>query len=203
MGNRAVIATKNSTIGIYLHWNGGIDSVAVFLKYCELRGFRSPSEDNYGWARLCQVIANFFGGSMCIGIDSLENLDCDNGDNGMHIIGGWKVVGRKYDRFVEPPEVSDEDLLYLDSRQPESEQIGEYLKAEPIGDRRLNIGDEVVWLDWNGSVRKAKVVGFGDDRFINCRNVLGAPYVDEYGDKPEELLGNYLFGDNIRIAKSE
>lgn len=44
MGNRAVITTskstdiKNSTdIGIYLHWNGGRDSVQAFLKYCELK----------------------------------------------------------------------------------------------------------------------------------------------------------------------
>ena len=60
MGNRAVITTskstdiKNSTdIGIYLHWNGGRDSVQAFLKYCELKGYRSPEKDNYGWARLC------------------------------------------------------------------------------------------------------------------------------------------------------
>ena len=37
MGNRAVITTKenmdNNGIGIYLHWNGGRDSVRAFLKY--------------------------------------------------------------------------------------------------------------------------------------------------------------------------
>ena len=66
MGNRAVITTRenfeNNGIGVYLHWNGGMDSVRAFLKYCELRNFRSPSEDSYGWARLAQVISNFMGG---------------------------------------------------------------------------------------------------------------------------------------------
>ncbi len=63
MGNRAVITTPDKKMGIYLHWNGGRDSVEAFLHYCELHGFRSPDRDPYGWARLCQVIGNFFGGA--------------------------------------------------------------------------------------------------------------------------------------------
>ena len=39
MGNRAVITTENKKIGIYLHWNGGRDSVEAFLKYCELKNY--------------------------------------------------------------------------------------------------------------------------------------------------------------------
>ena len=46
MGNRAVITTKenfeNNGIGIYLHWNGGRDSVEGFLEYCRRKGYRSP-----------------------------------------------------------------------------------------------------------------------------------------------------------------
>lgn len=62
MGNRAVITTeenfeKNSGLGVYLHWNGGRDSVQGFLEYCRLRSFRRPESDDYGWARLCQVAA--------------------------------------------------------------------------------------------------------------------------------------------------
>lgn len=103
MGNRAVITAsiakdvKNShDIGVYLHWNGGPDSVDAFLLYCKLKGYRTPDTDNYGWARLCQVIGNFLGGSTSIGIDQCCNLDCDNGDNGTYIIKDWHVVGRKY-----------------------------------------------------------------------------------------------------------
>lgn len=28
-------------------------AVGAFLEYCELRGFRPPDNDPYGWARLC------------------------------------------------------------------------------------------------------------------------------------------------------
>ena len=100
MGNRAVITTKenmdNNGIGVYLHWNGGRDSVRAFLKYCELKGYRAPSEDNYGWARLCQVIGNFFGGTGSLGIDTVNHLDCNNWDNGVYLIEGWEIVGRMY-----------------------------------------------------------------------------------------------------------
>lgn len=65
MGNRAVITTRKDLngIGVYLHWNGGRDSVSAFLTYCKLKGFRPPERDNYGWAYLCTTIGNFFGGA--------------------------------------------------------------------------------------------------------------------------------------------
>lgn len=132
MGNRAVITSKenfeNNGIGIYLHWNGGYDSVSAFLKYCELKGYRSPTSDNYGWARLCQVIANYFGGSTSIGIDVVNNLDCDNWDNGVYIIDGWEIVDRKYNRYGEQMEYKLEDMLIdIDNSMPEKERIGEEL----------------------------------------------------------------------------
>lgn len=132
MGNRAVITSKenfeNNGIGIYLHWNGGYDSVSAFLKYCELKGYRSPTSDNYGWARLCQVIANYFGGSTSIGIDVVNNLDCDNWDNGVYIIDGWEIVDRKYNRYGEQMEYKLEDMLVdIDNSMPEKERIGEEL----------------------------------------------------------------------------
>ena len=100
MGNRAIITTQNdfdnNGIGVYIHWNGGYDSVSAFLKYCELRGFRPPEEDEYGWARLCQIIGNYFGGDLSIGIDMLNKLPLRNCDNGVYIIEKWKIIGRQY-----------------------------------------------------------------------------------------------------------
>lgn len=61
MGNRATITTEKHDLALYLHWNGGRDSVEAFLEYCALRGFRSPESDSHGWARLAQVACNFFG----------------------------------------------------------------------------------------------------------------------------------------------
>ena len=133
MGNRAAItASKSRDVakandnGIYLHWNGGRDSVEAFLKYCELKRYRNPSEDNYGWARLCQVIANYFGGETGIGIDNCCHLDCDNGDNGVYIIEGWKIVGRKYFEGAEQHNYDLYDMLVdIDLTQPKTEQLGE------------------------------------------------------------------------------
>ena len=129
MGNRAVITASENLdgIGIYVHWNGGRDSVEAFLKYCKLRGFRVPEQDNYGWARLCQVIANFFGGDLSIGIDVCENLDCDNYDNGVYIIKNWEIVGRKFfDGCEEQREYDLREMVKdIDRRQPEKDRLGD------------------------------------------------------------------------------
>ncbi len=56
MGNREIITTPKREIGLYLHWNGGCDTVEPLLRYCELQGYRPPSENDYGWARMCQAL---------------------------------------------------------------------------------------------------------------------------------------------------
>ena len=132
MGKRAVITTRknfeNNGVGIYLHWNGGRDSIEAFLKYAELKGYRPPDEDCYGWARLCQVIGNFFGGGYSIGIDTVDNLDTDNGDNGTYIIKGWKIIGREYfDGEEQNYHKMKEMLTDIDSKQPLGEQLGNTL----------------------------------------------------------------------------
>jgi hypothetical protein len=133
MGNRAVITIKphygktyDNQLGIYVHWNGGRDSIEAFLKYCELQGFRSPSSDNYGMARLVQVIANFFGGDgLSIGSDICKNLDCDNYDNGVYLIQNWKIVDRDHFSGTEQSEYElVEMLLDIDKSQPTSMQLG-------------------------------------------------------------------------------
>lgn len=100
MGNRAVITYKGKgkkRIGIYLHWNGGRDSVEAFLRYCKIQDFRGPVSDCYGMARLAQIIGNYFGGGLSLGIDTIDRLDCDNFDNGMYIVNDdWEICGRKY-----------------------------------------------------------------------------------------------------------
>ena len=78
---------------VYLHWSGGRDTVEPLLKYCERQGYRPPSTDSYGWARMAQVVGNFFGGSLSLGIDRFDRLG-DQGDNGVYVIDGWKIVDR-------------------------------------------------------------------------------------------------------------
>lgn len=130
MGNRAVITTSTANsvqnsndIGVYLHWNGGPDSVNAFLLYCKLKGYRTPETDNYGWARLCQVIGNFLGGTTSIGIDRCCVLDCDNGDNGTYIIKDWKIVKRKYGRGRREGYDLLELLTQINNAQPPKERL--------------------------------------------------------------------------------
>lgn len=100
MGNRAVITTapfSMDNVGIYVHWNGGPESIAAFLQAAKELGMRSPeSDESYAMARLVQIIANYFGGSTSIGIGKVRDLDYDNGDNGTYIIGGdWQILERR------------------------------------------------------------------------------------------------------------
>ena len=134
MGNRAVITTRenfeNNGIGVYLHWQGGATSIKAFLTYCDMRGFRHPDEDNYGWARLIQVIANFMGGDgLSVGADTLDHLDCDNWDNGTYIIKGWKVVGHEYNKATKDTYKIIDLLKAIDEAQPKEQQIGKNIEA--------------------------------------------------------------------------
>ena len=154
MGNRAVITTEDKRVGVYLHWNGGRDSVEAFLKYCKLKGYRPPDKDCYGWARLCQVISNFFGGTCSIGIDSYDCLDRDNGDNGVYIIKDWEIVGREYFDFEEQHCYSFNMMLdQIDSCMPETEQLGtEFLTGIHVPTSDLKVGDRVYFMDHNDSL---------------------------------------------------
>jgi hypothetical protein len=129
MGNRAVITTRenfeNNGIGIYVHWNGGVKSVTAFLDYCRMRGFRAPDQDNYGWARLTQVIANFMGvDGLSVGADTVNRLDCNNGDNGTYIIEGWDIVGHEYSEGYTEEYDPIELLFAIDEAQPVKQQLG-------------------------------------------------------------------------------
>lgn len=208
MGNRAVITTRdnwrNDGIGVYLHWNGGRDSVEAFLKYCEIRGFRPPEKDNYGWASLTQVISNFFGGGMSVGVDTLWHLDCDNYDNGVYIIEDWKIVDRVYMRGGEQDEYDlNEMLIAIDETQPVAQQLGkEFFTATEVKTEDLKIGDEVFEMRWNGEIVRAMVIGFGEDKVVNGTHVKGIPYTDMFlSGEASENINNYLQEDSYKVVK--
>lgn len=213
MGNRAVITNSkaldvsgSSDLGIYLHWNGGRDSVEAFLKYCELKGYRTPDEDCYGWARLCQVIGNFFGGSLSVGIDKCCNLDCANFDNGTYIIKGWEIVDRQYFDYEEQNCYDlDAMLIAIDRSMPEKEQLGDFLLAEEIPIEEVKVGDVVFFFDdvYN-RYEKHTVMGFGTEKPDGWINTLGAPYVDKYGDEEKGYAwnyNNYIKGKTVRVCR--
>lgn len=129
MGNRAVITTeenfKNNGIGVYVHWNGGRDSIEAFLEYCKRQGYRPPEDDCYGWAYLVTTLGNFFGSGLSLGVDVVNRLDCDNYDNGVYFIENWEIVGRKYfENGVEQDEYDLEEMVNaIDEKQPENMRL--------------------------------------------------------------------------------
>lgn len=174
MGNRAVITTErnllnNSGLGVYVHWNGGRDSVQGFLEYCRLRSFRTPETDDYGWARLCQVIGNFLGADGCsLGIDEIGRLDTNNGDNGTYLIEDWKIVGRRFFDNEEQSRYPLHEVLHIiDGCQPEAHQLGkEMIDCLLYHDRTIS---DVCWNYQHEMVRRSEegrvVGGFHVGRF--------------------------------------
>ena len=207
MGNRAVITTRSKQLGVYLHWNGGRDSIEAFLKYCELHSFSSPEKDIYGWARLCQVIGNFFGGSVSLGIGDYHTLDTDNYDNGVYIIENWQIVGREFKRYPEQTDHSlDLMLKAIDKKQPKHMQLGDFLDSEEVDVKDLKFGDKVFIQTYDG-YEKFEVFGaMAEDKIVNGTNVKGIPYVNRYeNDEGEytENINNYIRTKTIRRLVDE
>ena len=200
MGNRAVITTPDRQIGIYLHWNGGRDTVEPLLKYCELKGYRLPSSDSFGWSRLCQVVGNFFGGTLSVGVMPYsDDESMDPGDNGIYVIEGWKIVDRilPYDGFVEQDRYDfDEMLRAFDESMPEEERRGALRAAAEGPASELEEGDEVWVSDLDGHWKHHPVV---------ARTADGTPLVARYdhdGDW-EWNPNNHVKAESVLIVPRE
>ena len=118
MADRCVITTEARELGVYLHDNGNPDFVASLLHYCYLAGIRKPEDCCYGWARLCQVAANYLGGTLSIGIDRYERADTDNWGNGTYIIRDWQIIDRDFTEETYLGEVNMETVIEIDMAQP-------------------------------------------------------------------------------------
>jgi len=118
MGNRAVIAFTEAGLEaipedyrpcIYLHWNGSRDSIEAFLQTAKDQGIRPGS---YGVARLTQLIANYIGGTLSIGVTCYCLADKDNYDNGVYWIDdNFNIVGRDYQQRADSNERDVSDLI--------------------------------------------------------------------------------------------
>ena len=126
MGNRAVISfqdefyKKEDSPSIYLHWQGGMDSVEAFLDASKRLGIRG-NDSTYCMARLTQIISNWLGGGETgIGIGCYSNLDTDNGDNGTYWIKNFEIVDREFISWDEQKEHDHEEFVQeiLDANKP-------------------------------------------------------------------------------------
>lgn len=215
MGDRAVITTKEEDLALYLHWMGGRDTVEPLLKYCELQGYRPPSDDYYGWARMAQVMGNYFGGTLSVGINTFDRLG-NQGDHGIYIIDGWKIVNRigscfaknhgeessKRHDFDEPvtPEVMHAMLHEFDMAMPYHLRLGEYLDSVEIPTSEVRLGD-IAWWNECGMRKKAYVVlGFGESSKVGD-DLEGVPFVrrDGHGGDYSLNVCNYIKDETCRI----
>ncbi|TVM31187.1 hypothetical protein [Oceanidesulfovibrio marinus] len=107
MGNRACIIHENAELGIYLHWNGGPESVYPMLEYA--RAHARLGESDYAMSRLVQVIANFLGGNLDIGLFRHKDYDRpDPGNHGLYYIDSQLRVVRRV-RRGNPLDVEEEE----------------------------------------------------------------------------------------------
>lgn len=95
---RGFIETQGGfLVGVYLHWNGGRASIEGFCEACRRLKFRGPASDSYGVARFVQVVCNFLGDGLSVGVGMLEHFDTDNHDNEVYVVDdNWNIVGREF-----------------------------------------------------------------------------------------------------------
>jgi hypothetical protein len=115
MGNRGTViftdGEHNFSPAVYLHWNGGPDSIYSFLEELDRRLIRA--DQDYEAARFIQLVGEFFDqhciSGLSLGVsngpvsDSLEDLrlvKTDKGGNGIYLVCR-KNGKRKVRRFVE------------------------------------------------------------------------------------------------------
>lgn len=150
----------SNDLGVYLHYNGDPDSVKAFLIYCKICKFRPPEIVPYGWARLCQVIANYFGPhGLSVGIDLMRNLPT-NTDYGVYVIKDWDIV--HLHPFGQIPSYDESRVhamaLEIDSKQPVRRLLP------------LNMGSWVAWKLWKSKIKDSTPVidrFDGDYRFLS------------------------------------
>jgi hypothetical protein len=100
MGNRAMIVFTDGqgsySPAVYLHWNGGPESVYTFLDYMADRGCRMSDDPSYASARFCQIVGNHFGGTLSLGLQAAPSNEAgalalaEVGDNGVYVVGPGK-----------------------------------------------------------------------------------------------------------------
>ena len=115
MGNRAVISFKDEYINkddspsIYLHWNGGRDSVEAFLKAAKIIGIRS--DGSYCCARMAQMIGNWMGGILSVGVGTYSTLDTDNFNNGVYWVENFEIIDREFFTGKEQQKHDQDNLV--------------------------------------------------------------------------------------------
>lgn len=206
MGNRALITGKDSKVGLYLQWNGGMDSVSPFLEYASFHSPQGLGEEVYdnGLATLVTIINNFmeFGSAYVVPVDpeELQEEDyCSGNDNGVYVVDGEWNINQRIDAPDEEQDFYDYAtmLLSIDQAQPEGMQLGEeFLSAKSIPTSEVEVGMTV----FKRGIRK-----WEKHEVQHIGNPTGDPVPSMYpnnspytGDYPEWNANGYILADTVR-----
>ena len=134
MGNRAVItqSTANNAPCIYLHWNGGADSVKGFLavaKTFDISG--TPKEQMDVLAEL--LAKHFFKTEVGMTVYRYEygRADTNNGDNGVYVVNSkWDLIDRIYAPYSEQKEWDSKEIAQEILKNVLADSLG--LKREEV-----------------------------------------------------------------------
>ena len=154
MGNRAFLYPESAkpgkkTLGVYLHWNGGPDSVIPLIRYCKAKRFRKFS-DGYGVARLCQVMGNFFGGTTSLGVEYERPEYVDTNHKPYCITDDWEIKNIDDYRDDDWPTEQQirEFLVALNDSQPREERIPEQFMFSDKPDlSTVREKTKIIWFD--------------------------------------------------------
>lgn len=206
MGNRAIIKGKDSDVGVYVHWNGGRDSVEAFLEYASMVSPHSGlGERNYdsGLGSLITIITNFMNGTTSVSVTTAsDHQNPGHLDNGIYVVDGWEIVDR-----ISPPMYEQnnydrrEMLMSIDQSQPKSMQLGEeFIDAEVVDASTLVVGDEIVQHAIGGGIEKFTVLSLGnpDNPEHAMHHPLYSPYIGKYG---KNNPNSYVSGNVRRVKK--
>ena len=156
MGNRAVVTTLGEKRGIYLHWNGGRDSIKPIVSYA-YNFLTDESEFD-----AIKDVAKFFGLNPLV--DDIQHLDCDNYDNGVYIVNKGEIVGRCYFDKEEQQEYDFDEFMYsLNDAMPkcykkDKDWLLRWLASSPLKDKPLKEGDIILYdNEWKKIVRPGTV----------------------------------------------
>ena len=141
MGNRATViftdGKKSFSPAVYLHWNGGPESIYAFLAELDRRHVRA--DQDYECARFIQLIGEFFdqetisstslgvaNGPKSAELKDLGKVYTDHGDNGIYLVNRTKT-STTVRRFIE--HYKDEDYTPYLVEMSEFEVAEEHKEA--------------------------------------------------------------------------
>ena len=88
------------------------DSVEPFLYVAKLYGIRCANDTTYGIARLAQLIGNYLGGTLSLGVGRYCQLDTNNSDNGVYVVGeNWEIIDREFFKGEEQQEYDFDEFV--------------------------------------------------------------------------------------------